>query len=206
MRSRLFSAAAPVLGKAILFLGATAASSMGEAVRPGPEKPDSTDYAVYSSVLAQHYDRGLPTPLIVLGESVDGPDDAVIDEHYRLMLQSALSPLSAETVAALEGTQATPRPISAEMSLRRPYLIMSRAVRDSLFVVCPGGWPRFAGKYPDARGYITLSRVAFDPERSQALVYSEDRCGMGCGEGTFLFLRRIAGGWKVTKKLTVWVQ
>jgi hypothetical protein len=40
----------------------------------------------------------------------------------------------------------------------------------------------------------------------EALVYTEDHCGVLCGEGTFVHLKRGDDGWRVEKKLTVWVE
>ena len=121
------------------------------------------------------------------------------------MLQSALSPLSFETVDAFERLQSTPGELSPRFHLARRYEIVSRSKLDSLFAVCPGGWDRFAEAYPEAQGYITLSQVALDPSQGEALVYTEDHCGNFCGEGTYVYLKRVGSSWKVIRELAVWI-
>ena len=167
--------------------------------------PDSVTYPVYSALVNQHYDQGADLPLVLLGASVDRSDDAPLDDHLRSTLQDALHPVSIETLTAFEKLPATPALIQPRLSTRRTCRLVSRAVLDSLFSVCPGGWDRFATMFPRVRGYVTLSRVACDPSFSEALVYTEDHCGMFCGEGTFVFLQRENGAWKVERKLTCWV-
>jgi hypothetical protein len=181
------------------------ASPSGVARTAASQVADTLSAAVYAALIDQHYDTGAPGPLLVLGESVNRPDDVVLDEHFRLRLQAALDPLSAETVAAFEQLQEVTAATPPAVPSHRPVEILVRTVRDSLFSVCPGGWPRFANKYPSARGYVTLSPVAFDPDRSEALVYTEEYCGFGCSQGTYAYLKRIGGRWKVMKKLTAWV-
>jgi hypothetical protein len=190
---------------------AAAAAAAGEAPPSGAaptaagQAADTLSAAVYAALIDQHYNTGAPGPLLILGESVNRPDDAVIDEHFRLRLQAALDPLSAETVAAFEQLQEVRAAVPSEVPSHRAVQILARTVRDSLFSVCPGGWPRFANKYPGARGYVTLSPVAFDPDKSEALVYTEEYCGFGCSQGTYAYLKRIGSRWKVMKKLTAWV-
>jgi hypothetical protein len=177
----------------------------------GGAPPESTITAVYSALLQQQYNRGIGTPLIVLSQPVDRPEDLIIDNAFRDMLRMALSPISIETITAWEKLAPdsttleafTPRRIGS--SDRRPIELMSRTVRDSIFAFCPGGWDRFYVKYPQTRGYVTLSKVALDPAGMQALVYTEEYCGMWCAEGTFVFLEKEEADWKVRRKLTYWV-
>jgi hypothetical protein len=170
-----------------------------------PAPPDSVAAAVYSALIDQHYDRGLQIPLIISASSVDHPEDVTIDEHLRVRLQSALSPLSPETLAAMERFAPDPSILEPRLNTHRPCRIVSKTVLDSLFAFCPGGWDRFAEKFPGARGYVTLSRIAFDPDFTQALVYTEDHCGMWCAEGTYVLLQKEESSWKVACKLTLWV-
>lgn len=180
----------------------------------GPAAPpvveaDSVAYRVYSALLNQHYGNGTQFPLVILGQAVEGPEETAVDHHFRLMLESALEPGSPEVIEKYQGlgseVAAEPPVFRPVFELPRPYAIVSQASRDSLFSICPGGWDRFAERYPTSRGYITLSTVIFDSRGVEALVYTEDHCGMWCAEGTFVLLRKEVGEWKVARKLTLWV-
>jgi len=166
---------------------------------------DALEAAVYSALVDQHYGGCASAPLLIAGHSIDRPAEIPLDPSLRLLLQSALDPLSAETVAAIDAFADAPEDLSFVPAARRPCRIVRQALLDSLFAFCPGGWERFAEAFPGARGYVTLSRIAFDPELTQALVYTEDHCGMWCGEGTYVLLLLGPEGWRVVRKLTLWV-
>ena len=100
---------------------------------------------------------------------------------------------------------AAPAPLPTTFASHWPVTVVSREARDEIFSICPGGWDRFSESYPGTRGYLTLSRNAFAPEGHEALVYTEEHCGRWCAEGSFVLLRRVAGEWRVQRKLALWV-
>lgn len=66
-------------------------------------------------------------------------------------------------------------------------------------------WEAFYAAYPDSPGLIRLSRVGFDPERQQALVFVSHVCGGRCGRGVYLLLSDASGSWEVIGKSGEWV-
>ena len=63
----------------------------------------------------------------------------------------------------------------------------------------PGGtgWEGLAERYPDsAHSYIVLSPVAFNADKTIAVVYMGHSCGSLCGGGTFYVLEKKDGIWK----------
>lgn len=60
-------------------------------------------------------------------------------------------------------------------------------------------WISYYRKFPDARGFVMLSRIGFNTSRNQALIYVGSRCGPGCGDLHFLLMQKENGVW-VTKK------
>lgn len=58
-------------------------------------------------------------------------------------------------------------------------------------------WKEFHKKYPEAPGYITLSRVGFDDTRNQALVLTRFVCHPLCVEGVYVLLSKADRAWKV---------
>jgi hypothetical protein len=63
-------------------------------------------------------------------------------------------------------------------------------------------WLAFRKRYPLAWGYVELSRIGFNPEHTQALVYVTHWCGDGCMSGDVWFLTRTGENWTVTETLT----
>ena len=62
-------------------------------------------------------------------------------------------------------------------------------------------WLAFRKHYPGAWGYVELSRIGFNPEHTQALVYSAHWCGSDCSSGDVWFLTRDGTNWTIAEKL-----
>ena len=76
---------------------------------------------------------------------------------------------------------------------------------DAIFSSPPvGGWHVFHDRYPEAEGIITVSRVGFNADNSQALVFFAFNCGGLCGSGKYAFLRRMDGEWRLIATSIAW--
>jgi len=62
-------------------------------------------------------------------------------------------------------------------------------------------WLAFRKHYPNAWGYVELSRIGFNPEHTQALVYATHQCGSRCMSGDVWFLTRDGEVWSIAEKL-----
>jgi hypothetical protein len=65
-----------------------------------------------------------------------------------------------------------------------------------------GGWDDFYKRYPDSGGYITMSAVGFDQEKTRAVVYTGSSCGGLCGGWSFHLLEKLDGNWKTVPGVT----
>lgn len=63
-------------------------------------------------------------------------------------------------------------------------------------------WLAFRKHFPLAWGYVELSRIGFNPEHTQALVYVTHWCGDGCMSGDVWFLTRTGENWTVAETST----
>jgi hypothetical protein len=57
---------------------------------------------------------------------------------------------------------------------------------------------------PGSHQYVTVSRVGFNKDLSQALFYTEHICGL-CGGGGYVLMERRLGQWRVKAFLSTWV-
>ncbi len=57
------------------------------------------------------------------------------------------------------------------------------------------GWEGFRQTFPDSAGYVILSAVGFNSEKTIALVYVEYRCGGLCGSSRYYILEKRDGRW-----------
>lgn len=62
-------------------------------------------------------------------------------------------------------------------------------------------WLAFANKYPDAWGMLGVSRIAFNSNRSQALVNTYHACGKSCLTRDVWFLARSGKSWRIAERI-----
>jgi hypothetical protein len=62
-------------------------------------------------------------------------------------------------------------------------------------------WIAFANKYRGAWGMLGVSRIAFNPNRSQALVSTYHACGNSCVNRDAWFLTRSGTRWKIAERI-----
>jgi hypothetical protein len=60
-------------------------------------------------------------------------------------------------------------------------------------------WKAFYARYPQSRGWIELSAVGFNADKTIAVVYVGHHCGSLCGGGGFTVLERNGGKWAIRR-------
>jgi hypothetical protein len=144
-------------------------------------------YKIYRSILNTHF--GSYTPTLVLADSTETYDISY-DTDY---LKSNIPGLLDETITDYQDRNSQP-----ERVLHVPNLIITVYLIPS---EDEGSWKTL---YPDADALIHFSRVGFNADRTQALVYVSDYYGPLAASGNMVFLERD-GEWTVKKVLLVWI-
>lgn len=67
------------------------------------------------------------------------------------------------------------------------------------------GWDAFHEKYPNSSGVIQISRVGFNSNQTQAILYFDYQYAMLWGEGYLIFLTKDEGKWIVKEQISLWV-
>lgn len=62
-------------------------------------------------------------------------------------------------------------------------------------------WINYYRRFPDSRGFVMLSRIGFNTQHTQALLYVGSRCGPRCGDIHFLLLEKANGTWTTKKEI-----
>jgi len=62
----------------------------------------------------------------------------------------------------------------------------------------------FFARFPSSYGALTFSRVAFNRDLTEAFFYTEHLCGL-CGEGKFVYMRKIGSKWVVADTASTWI-
>jgi hypothetical protein len=84
--------------------------------------------------------------------------------------------------------------LKRQFQIEKSYEIVSSDTIGALFK--DGGWDSFYKRYPDSGGYIIMSAVGFNKEKTRAIVYTGSSCGDLCGSWSFHLLEKIDGNWK----------
>jgi hypothetical protein len=96
--------------------------------------------------------------------------------------------------------------------LEHPFLVRTRSRLISHQEVerfsrtTPGlWWDAFFREYPNAAGFYTLSKVGFNPELTQAIIYFDFSCGDTCGYGSYVLLVKEDGAWRPVGQAWQWI-
>jgi len=84
--------------------------------------------------------------------------------------------------------------LQRQFQIEKPYEIVSSDAIGVLFK--DSGWDSFYKRYPDSGGYVIMSAVGFNKEKTRAVVYTGSACGGLCGLWRFHLLEKIDGNWK----------
>jgi len=102
--------------------------------------------------------------------------------------------------ASFEAANKTAMMLHSDLQLSKPTRLVTRAELDAAFETPSGtnvgdGWEGFRHHFPDSAGYLILSGVGFNADRTIALVYEEHRCGGLCGAARYYILQKRNGRW-----------
>jgi len=95
------------------------------------------------------------------------------------------------------------RSLNSNLRFNIKHELISDAARDHIFG--QGGWKMFYQQYPNCRGIVDLSRVGFDKNKAQALLYVGNQWDYLAGEGFLVFLENKDGEWKIVDRAVIWV-
>jgi hypothetical protein len=162
------------------------------------ESPLANEYAIYDAVLKDFALSHSPTgPFVIAAESS-------LPDYFR----------NERNVAYLRGHFAHLDPAIMDsllsVNLRPARLDESRFTIPAIFVLPGklleiGRWEEFEQRFPGARFAVSVSNVAFNGERTIALVYWDYHCGGKCGKGSLTQLDLVDSRWTIQKTLMLWI-
>jgi len=95
--------------------------------------------------------------------------------------------------------------LQRQFELDRPYELVASDVIKAVFTGTEqnnDGWQAFEEHFPGAGGYIVLSAVGFDRDKTHAVVFSGASCGSLCGSWSFHLFKKVRGEWKQVPGIT----
>ena len=95
--------------------------------------------------------------------------------------------------------------LQTHFTLPGKQVLISDQELDQFFGDKGSRWQGFYERYPKSNGFISVSRVGFNPDHSQAFLYAAASCGGLCGEGYYVLLGKDGGVWSVKRKTMLWI-
>ena len=140
------------------------------------------DYDVYSAVLAEKYNNDV----IVIGDCTS---------HFKADIPDWEPPWTEDTAGDYWLKNKTNQKLSNFFNVRGLALMLSEKEENEIFQKAETGWKRFYQKYPTAKGIVYFSRVGYNLNHTQALVYFTHQSAKVAGEDGFIFLEKKKGVW-----------
>ncbi|HKA17075.1 MAG TPA: hypothetical protein VKN18_02055 [Blastocatellia bacterium] len=204
----MFRAAQAILLISIFAFASIAFASVPATVNQEQSNTDSgvssEEYEIYSSVIKDLYMEP-KTKQIVIEERTFRYDFAVQDdEPWRDKWKDKKKGLAVDDSAADDYESKNGQKwLLNKDSFKLPVKVTLITDLD-LKSIFHGNWGElpwidYYRKFPDARGFVMISRIGFNTAKNQALIYVGSRCGPGCGDLHFLLLQKENRVW-VTKK------
>ena len=180
------------------------------APKPTPALDDE-EYAVYSALIQSLYSNS--AKVLVIDNFVSGcvpvGNNAEGERAWQQSLNSLpgkLPKLSPKTVADFKSKSRDCRTIESKLTLPTKYILISQQERRAIFSKADvnKSWQSFQQKYPGANGYINISNIGFNEDRTQALVNTFRKCGEKCGGEKMVVLTKANGKWSMTGTHKIW--
>jgi hypothetical protein len=165
----------------------------------------SDEYAVYSALIQSMYVKQPVQTVVVDKQTQFYKIDWERPEDYRKSILAELSSISEETIEDFEKKNETEGELARHLNLTVDYVLLGKQSSARTPEEHAKQWKEFDEKYPNSPGIISLSRVGFNSDKDQALVYVANRCGGLCGKGYYVLLMKSGERWKVQKEMLLWV-
>jgi hypothetical protein len=147
---------------------------------------DQESYEIYSAILPSEWPwRDAHAKSLIIQTETKG---------YQMCLRpdKESEEKFASAISAYVSLNKTPSLLQRKIDIEIPYqLIMA----DQLNTNSNAGWVEFHQRYPNSKGWIELSAVGFNHDKTVAVVYMGHHCGDLCGGGGFHVLEKKAGRW-----------
>lgn len=181
------------------------ACTTGETPIPTPSERDiATEEAiVYATLFDEIY--GEPRMYVLMDTTSPGIEGVEgLDEITRSLFPQ-LSGLDPDTGESFQSRNKSAIPLAPDMELGLPYILLTPTEFDRIFAVNTSGWDVFYTRYPNSPGMTTISKVGFNPDLSQALVYAATISNWLAGAGHYYLLERSSGTWEIIQQILAWI-
>ncbi len=169
-----------------------------------PSAIDAEDYAVYTAVISSFNNSNVViTQKTAFGMSFMEPDNS-----YVLTSLSEGNPgFEPEMVTTLIDNNVNPLFLDYSFPISSTHVILvPQAELNYIFNTdSDNDWMQFYNTFPNANGFNQFSAVAYNADKTKALLETGNVCGSLCGLGTLFYLEKENGIWIIKKTVDTWI-
>jgi hypothetical protein len=173
-----------------------------------PPSPHLTEdeSAVYTMLFQDLYDASKDRPIILIERTSIGVPPGLITKVSTEGEQTArfLARLSPETKQDYTDRNKEHARLPSPCHLA-PQCIVFDVAEVAPLVKNDRAWRGFMKKHPNSPGIVVVSRIGFNRDGTEAIVYVGRACGSICGEGEYVRLLKVNGSWAVDDHTVVWL-
>lgn len=166
------------------------------------DRVSQEEFTIYNLVINSRYARSSTQLLVIQEETAFGntKDNSLADQ---LKYVSAKLPQIEQSVfREFSVKNSKSHKLSDNFNLRMKHTLAGSDVLDPMLQL-PSFWREFYKRFPDAQGMLSLSRVAFNSELNQALVYIATASGPDTGGSYYVFLTKKGSYWTILHDVKV---
>jgi hypothetical protein len=204
------SSTEPALKRAFLtlaaftLLGTLMAAIRSSAGQANESKPSSTDnlspesyadpeaYAVYAAALPMIWNSEHEPKSLIFQEETEFSARASAD-NLCIKGDRKFSGTWGSTLENYASVNRVPRRLLRMFPVDKAYILVPKRELDEL--ILKSHWEDFYTRYPDAEGYVSVSSVGFNAQKTKALLAMTYSCGILCMHGTYYFMEKQNGRW-----------
>ncbi len=174
------------------------------------KSPDvDEDYKVYSAAIVQLNRNAKDKDTFVIRQMTKSGkrDDQDKGERRKAFLKKEFGgQLSDELIENFIEVNLTEQMLQDKFDKNLHVIFISEAEEEAIFRPADGqGWQRFYSKYPRAIGIIEISRVAFNKEKTKALLYYGNSFDYKGGIGYYILLKKQGNEWVIQNRIMCWI-
>jgi hypothetical protein len=169
---------------------------------PQPTVPDvltADEYAVYGSVIQSNWPGQAQ---IVVADKTDFSNLTNVET----LIDGNLPGLEKDTLSQFIQVNKQNYSLEDHFQIDASIILLSQTDLKAIFDQnLEDSWKRFFKKYPSSQGLLTLSRVGFNAQKDQALVYFGNSKGSVDGVGYVALLSDENNTWVLIKQISIWI-
>lgn len=126
-------------------------------------------------------------------------------ESHRAYLKAEFSnSIAKDTLEDFYNNNRNIRSFDTNLSLNVSFYILTQEEQNQILDT-DDGWRQFYQAFPESPGILTFSRVGFNIQANQALVYVGNQVDHLAGRGYYVLLSKEGGEWIVNELVVAWI-